>query len=407
MKIPTRAAGLIYLNLCLLVAGACFAGAGAANGQTIQHIEQWRINDNVMNSLVTVLVASDGQSTPVGSGVVVRSDGLILTAYHLVKGAPSISIRLRSGETFDRAELVASDERRNVAVLRIPAANLTSLATYLLEEGVVGSSVLLLSNNAVAAAESGTGMLSSVALADEIPGAGTGYRILKFTSQYSDGQIGGMLIDSKGGPIGLLAPAPNAQSQNYAVPLTSLVGLTRSIGFIQSPPVTNTYSQTTPYPILQSSVAVPQRPVTPLSARGPGSVVIKSARPIDILTTAKTIFVTSYTENFEPDQLVNELSKKSEMADWGLSFVDDRDVADLVLTLDHVLFTWKFTFKLADQRSGVIVASGDVIIWDGNLGSPQMAKRVIEKLTKVYAQKPTVEPAKKSAVAPAAGKDQK
>lgn len=396
------ATGLIYLSLSCLV-------ASTAAGQTIQSVEQWRISDNVINSLVTVMVASDGQAIPVGSGVVVRSDGLILTAYHLVKGAPSISIRMRNGETFDRAELVASDDRRNVAVLRIPAANLTSLATFLLEEGAVGSSVLLLSTDANATAASGTGMLSSVAMADEIPGAGTGYRIMKFTSQYSDGQIGGMLINSKGGPIGLLAPAPTAQSQNYAVPLSSLVGLTRSIGFTQSPVVTNTNNQTTPYPILQSSVAVPQRPVTPLSARGPGSVVIKSARPVDILLAAKTIFVTSYTENFEPDQLVNELSKKSEMADWGLSFVDEREVADLVLTLDHVLFTWKFTFQLADQRSGVIVASGDVIIWDGNLGSPHMADRIIEKLAKVKAQKPTpaAEPAKKTAATPAVGKHQK
>lgn len=396
MRKPTWAAGLIYLCLSCL-----FASVGA--GQSVQRTEQWRISENVINSLVTVLVASGGQSTPVGSGVVVRSDGLILTAYHLVKGAPSVSIRLRNGETFDRAELVASDERRNVAVLRIPAANLTSLASYLLEEGVVGSNVLLLSTDASSA--SSTGMLSSVALADEIPGAGTGYRILKFTTQYSSGQIGGMLIDSKGGPIGLLAPAPNAQSQNYAVPLSSLVGLTRSIGFTQSPPVTNAASQTTPYPILQSSVAVPQRPVTPLSARGPGSAVIRSARPVDILLAAKTIYVNSFTENFEPDQLINELSKKSEMAAWGLSFVDEREVADLVLTLDHVLFTWKFTFKLADQRSGVIVASGDVIIWDGNLGAPHMADRIIEKLAKVKAQTPTPDPAKKAS--PAAGKDQK
>ena len=66
--------------------------------------------------------------------------------------------------------------------------------------------------------------------------------------------------------------------------------------------------------------------------------------------------------------------------------MDDPRVADLVLTLDHVPLTWKFTFSIAHQRTGVIVATGNVIIWDGNLGAGKMASRVIEKLTKVRAQ---------------------
>jgi hypothetical protein len=69
--------------------------------------------------------------------------------------------------------------------------------------------------------------------------------------------------------------------------------------------------------------------------------------------------------------------------------VDDERVADLVLTIDHVVFTYKFTFTLAHQRTGVIVASGSRIIWDGNLGAPDMAERVVEKLKDVRSQQPT------------------
>ena len=74
------------------------------------------------------------------------------------------------------------------------------------------------------------------------------------------------------------------------------------------------------------------------------------------------------------------------MEQWGLTLVDDRRVADLILTLDHVPLLPKFTFSIVHQRTGVIVASGQVIIWDGNLGANTMAKRVIEKLTKVRAE---------------------
>ncbi|MGB9181509.1 MAG: hypothetical protein WCB68_19930 [Pyrinomonadaceae bacterium] len=144
-----------------------------------------------------------------------------------------------------------------------------------------------------------------------------------------------------------------------------------------------------PLPIPQNEVSVPQRPVSPLEARGPGSVVVKPSRPVDVLLASKTIYVASRTNFFKPEQLINELKKRAEIDSWGLSFVDDEKVADLVLTLDHVVFTYKFTFTLSHQRTGVVVATGSRIIWDGNLGAAEMAKRVIEKLAQVRAQTPT------------------
>ncbi|MGA9994323.1 MAG: hypothetical protein WBP93_02860 [Pyrinomonadaceae bacterium] len=143
-----------------------------------------------------------------------------------------------------------------------------------------------------------------------------------------------------------------------------------------------------PLPIPQSQVSVPERPVSPLEARGPGSVVVKPSRPVDVLLASKTIYVASRTNFFKPEQLINELKKRAEIDSWGLSFVDDEKVADLVLTLDHVVFTYKFTFTLSHQRTGIVVATGSRIIWDGNLGAAEMAKRVIEKLTQVRAQTP-------------------
>jgi serine protease Do len=106
----------------------------------------------------------------VGSGVIVRSDGLIVTAAHLVKDARRVRVQPRNGETFDRAEVVATDERRNIAVMRIPAAGLSPLLGYAVEEGLVGSRVMLISMTRGGNAEFGSGILNSVALADEIPG---------------------------------------------------------------------------------------------------------------------------------------------------------------------------------------------------------------------------------------------
>jgi hypothetical protein len=125
---------------------------------------------------------------------------------------------------------------------------------------------------------------------------------------------------------------------------------------------------------------VPERPVLPLEARGPGSVVVKPNTVPEILAASKTIYVRSRTTSFKPDQLINALNKQREFGQFGLTFVDDPSVADLVLELDHVVFTWKYTFKLSSQRLGTILATGDNIIWDGNLGADDMANRVVEKL---------------------------
>jgi S1-C subfamily serine protease len=242
-----------------------------------------------------------------------------------------------------------------------------------------------------------SGILSAVSLADEIPGAGRGYRVLKFTAPVTPNAVGGVLIDEKGRALGLLTALPQALSRNYAVPLSSVLGLVRAIGVQLAPATALANTTTAPYPIPQSQVSVPQRPVLPLAARGPGSVVVKPTRPVDVLLASKTIYVMTRTTFFKPDQLINELKKKAELDQWGLTFVDDPEVADLILTLDHVVFTWKFTFTLTHQRTGVVVATGSRIIWDGNLGAPYMADRVIEKLTEVRAQTPTPVPNEKKA----------
>src|ERR1039458_1193654 len=48
-----------------------------------------------------------------------RSDGVLLTSYHALKNAREVQVRLKSGETFDRAVLMGVDERRDVAAVRI------------------------------------------------------------------------------------------------------------------------------------------------------------------------------------------------------------------------------------------------------------------------------------------------
>lgn len=385
VDIKSWAGALLFLLFVTLPGQTLFA----QSWQPPQPTFKQQTGDGVLDAIVTILLEDNGQQRAVGSGLIVRGDGLVITAYHLIKGARAVQVRLRNGETFDHAETVVTDERRNIAILRISAAGLYSMSGAAMEESWVGASVSLIANLTSETRSAPSGILSSVSLADEIPGAGSGYRVLKFTAPVSSNYIGGVLVDDKGRTLGLLTATPQAQSQNYAVPMSSIIGLVRSVGVQLAPASSMVNVSTAPVPIPQNTVSVPQRPVSPLEARGPGSVVVKPSRPVDVLLASRTIYTTTRTTFFKPDQLINELRKRPEIDQWGLSFVDDEQVADLILTLDHIVFTYKFTFTLMHQRTGVVVATGNVIIWDGNLGAPQMAKRVIEKLTQVRAQAAT------------------
>ena len=358
---------------------------------------QEEVGGRVAPAVATVLVRDGaGNFGAVGSGVFVRADGVLLTAYDLVRGAREVQVRLADGETYDRAELVASDERRNVAALRVAATRTPFVAIGLTDEGVVGARVHAVFNAGGRARADVSGVLSSITLADEIPGAGTGFRVLKFDASVPAEAAGGVLVDDAGRALGLIAPRAQAVTHAYALPLFNLIGLLRSVQtaapsvvLAPGPPNLNAaipvrqHSTTPIAPMPQ--VAVPQRPTLPLQPAGPGSVVVRETDPARLLVGSRTLYVTSRSTLFKPVQLVNELRKRRELTDWNLSLVDERGVADLILEVDHVPLTWEFNYSVKHQRTGVIVSAGKVYAWGGGDGAPLMAGRVVEKLTRVRA----------------------
>jgi serine protease Do len=58
-----------------------------------------------------------------GSGFIVRADGYIYTNYHVLEGADRIDVKLRDGREF-QAKIVGTDEKTDVAVIKIEGANL-------------------------------------------------------------------------------------------------------------------------------------------------------------------------------------------------------------------------------------------------------------------------------------------
>src|SRR5260370_34994256 len=106
-----------------------------------------------------------------------------------------VQVRLKSGETYDQVELIASDERRDVAALRIPAAGLPVLPIGNSANAASGATVFVVSNAVALPWTASSGILSATRAAHDDPGAGSGYRILQFPAPFAPGSTGGALVD--------------------------------------------------------------------------------------------------------------------------------------------------------------------------------------------------------------------
>src|SRR5215472_1380025 len=75
-----------------------------------------------------------------GSGFFIRPDGYILTNVHVIDGADKIEVKLKDGRTFP-AKVVGSDERTDVAVIKIEATSLPTVTLANSDEVRVGQLV--------------------------------------------------------------------------------------------------------------------------------------------------------------------------------------------------------------------------------------------------------------------------
>lgn len=80
-----------------------------------------------------------------GSGFIVTDDGYILTNYHVVEDADSITVSMYEGETYD-AKLVGYDASNDVAVLKIEAEGLTPVVLGDSDNLNVGDNVVAIGN---------------------------------------------------------------------------------------------------------------------------------------------------------------------------------------------------------------------------------------------------------------------
>ena len=332
-----------------------------------------QVVERVSPSAVSILVGKgDGQVAGVASGVIVRSDGVILTANHVVKGMREVQVRLKSGEIYDQVELIASDERRDVAALRIPATGLPVLPIGNSANVASGATIFVVSNAVGLPWTASSGILSATRMADDVPGAGSGYKILQFTAPLSPGSSGGVLVDSEARILGIVVGSLSVgQNVNFAVPFDSIAGLGNTSGGMRF----DSGARLQPFSAKATSAAA--APSNPLAAPvvPPGLTLPRPEQ-----RQMHTISVHSKTIYLRRERLQDDIHKTGMFPHLGLRFADYGQTADIAITVDRPVMTFDWTYTLVYQPKSLTLASGTVEATDEFDAGPKLAAVIVEQL---------------------------
>jgi len=316
--------------------------------------------DRIKGATVIILSGDGaGRLHSVSTGVIISKDGVILTAWHAIRGAQEVQVRLPSGEVYDRVELTGRDERRDVAALKISAGGLSFL-TPSDSLPAQGDAVYAVTNANGLTFSATTGILSAIRPAEEVPGAGTGFRLLQFTAPVAPGSSGGALVDKSGNLIGIITGGLQGGAA-FAVPIDSVLGLPDS-----------------GQKVLLGSGTSLQLPAQAAAQVPQSSAAIADAKPKQILRDAKTIYISSKTSFLTVDTVIRALTLEKNWDKLGLTIVNDPRVADLQIEIDRPLFTYIHTFVIVDKRTSIVLGSGKVTAFDGTIASGGIADDIVK-----------------------------
>ncbi len=135
-----------------------------------------------------------------GSGVIVSSEGYILTNQHVVDGADQIEVALADGRKTS-AKVIGSDPDTDLAVLKIDLPNLPTITMGRIEDKRVGDVVLAIGNPFAVGQTVTMGIIS--ALGRNHLGITPFENFIQTDAAINPGNSGGALVDVDGNLIGI------------------------------------------------------------------------------------------------------------------------------------------------------------------------------------------------------------
>ncbi len=190
---------------------------------TSETIYRAPIADILQDSINPRIAPSERRATSQGSGVIIGSDGLIVTNNHLVADADQIYVVLSDG-SLHQGTVVGADPETDLAVVRIPAAGLPAAPVADNFSLRVGDIVLAIGNPFGVGQTVTQGIVS--ATRRQVAGSSAWQNFVQIDAAINPGNSGGALITPDGNLVGINTSVfmreSGAEGIGFAIPASLL-----------------------------------------------------------------------------------------------------------------------------------------------------------------------------------------
>ena len=171
----------------------------------------------------------DGATAALGSGFVVRADGLIVTNRHVIVGARKVHVHLPDGRDVT-AEIIGSDALTDIALLRVHAGTLPTIRLGSSEDISVGDAVIAIGNPFGLGQSVSSGIVSARARSLEDDPY---INFLQTDAAINRGNSGGPLLSVDGTVVGvtsvIFSPSGGSVGLGFAIPAETVSAVIRQL----------------------------------------------------------------------------------------------------------------------------------------------------------------------------------
>src|SRR5205823_1903068 len=117
-----------------------------------------------------------------------------------------------------------------------------------------------------------------------------------------------------------------------------------------------------------------------LPGEAPTQDSVHRAQTGAITKKVRTFYVESATGLIPRDDILQALRNEKDFSKLDMVLTDDAKLADVMVVVDYIPWTFDYTFKAFEQKGKVIIAAGRVTEFNGYLAAPALAKKLVNQL---------------------------
>lgn len=227
LALPTPTGAVSYSDA---VSKAAPAVANIFTTKEIRNSNGSRLNGQILGDYESPLPSPSRRQSSLGSAVIFREDGYLLTNNHVVAGADGILVALQDGREA-LAELIGTDPETDLAVLKIDLQDLP-VATFSSAEQLRTGDVVMAIGNPFGLGQTVTMGIISATGRSRL-GLNTYEDFIQTDAAINQGNSGGALIDARGQLIGIntaiFSQSGGSQGIGFAIPAPLAINVMEEI----------------------------------------------------------------------------------------------------------------------------------------------------------------------------------